>query len=78
MGNASPAIKKYFWDTDFQTLDLREHKQFILERILEMGDDAAVAWMREHFTREDILDALEHSRRISQKSRNYWNFILSK
>ncbi len=78
MGNISPAVKKYFWDIDFQTLDLHEHKQFILERILELGDDVAVKWMRENFTHGDMIDALERSRRISAKSRNYWNVILCK
>ena len=78
MLNAPSPVKKYFWDTDFNALDLREHKHFILERILELGGDAAVKWMRENFTRDDMLDALEKSRRISPKSRNYWNFILHK
>lgn len=71
-------VKKYFWDVDFNSLDLQQHKKFILERILELGDDAAVKWMFENFSKNDIQHVLEHSRQISQKSRNYWNLILQK
>lgn len=78
MGKGSPAAKKYFWNTDFDALDIDKHKQYVLERILEFGDDAAVEWMRENYAKEDIIEAFEHSTRISPKSRNYWNLVLHK
>ena len=69
-------LKKYFWDVDFDLLDLKKHKKFILERILELGNEKATRWMKDNFTKEDILNVLKNSRRISKKSAAFWNLIL--
>lgn len=71
-------LKKYFWDVDFEILDAKRHKTYILERILEMGDESAVLWMKKKFSKEDVLNVLKKSRKISKKSFNFWNFILNK
>lgn len=70
-------IKKYFWDVDFKSLNPKENKKYILERILEMGDDNAVNWMFKTYSKKDISDTLKNNRKISKKSSNFWNFILS-
>ncbi len=71
------SLKKYFWDTDFNALDAKKHKKYILERILDMGDDHSVEWMRRTFSKKDILGVLKNNRRISKKSLNFWNLILN-
>ncbi len=71
-------IKKYFWDVDFDSLDIKKYKQFVLERILEFGDENAIKWAMGNFSKDDFLETLKKSRRISKLSVNYWNLILSK
>ncbi len=66
------AIKKYFWDTDISKLDLAEHKTYIIERILDIGDDDAVRWLKQFYPKEDILAVALHSKRLSPKSKNFW------
>lgn len=70
-------IKKYFWDVDFKSLNLKENKKYILERILEMGDENAVNWMFKIYSKKDILETIKNNRKISLKSSNFWNFVLS-
>ena len=70
-------IKKYFWDTDFELLEPKKNKKYILERILEMGDGNAIDWMFKTYSRQDISDALKNNRKISKKSSNFWNFIIN-
>jgi len=70
--NKPEFLKKYFWDIDFARLDLRSYPKFVLERILEHGDEKAVAWMRKTFTRDEIADVLFHLRGLSPKSANFW------
>lgn len=69
-------LKKYFWDVDLRSINIKKHKSFILERILEMGDSEAVRWMRKNFSEQDILSVLKNSRRISKKSFNFWILVL--
>lgn len=48
-GTALPkGLAKYFWDCNFSELVMEEHHQFIIERILNFGDDAAVLWLLQH------------------------------
>ena len=40
-----PVFKKYFWDVEFEKINPEKRKVYILQRILEYGDEDAVAWM---------------------------------
>lgn len=75
MRNAPKFLKKYFWDVDFAELNVKTHPQYVLERILEYGDEKAVAWMKKNFTRDEVADILFHFRGLSPKSANYWVVI---
>ncbi len=65
-------LRKYFWDVNPTKLDSGVHKTYIIERILDMGDEPAVAWLRRTYSKEDILKVAEKSRRLSAKSKNFW------
>lgn len=71
-------IKKYFWDADFELLNPEENKKYILERILEMGDENAVNWAFKTYSKKDILETIKNNRKISKKSFNFWNFVLNR
>ena len=68
-------LKKYFWDVDFSKLDKKNYSQFIIERILEYGDERAIKWMRENFKLNQIKNVLQQSKNLSRKSANFWRFI---
>lgn len=70
-------LKKYFWDTDISKLSRTKHATYIIERILEFGDKNAVTWLRETFSERMIVSVLHHTRRISDRSRNFWKLIFS-
>jgi hypothetical protein len=54
-------LRKYFWDADFADLDAGAYPYFIIERILEYGDERAVKWMMENFKKSEIKRALMES-----------------
>lgn len=70
-------LNKYFWDVDFRKLDAGEYPYFIIERILEYGDEQAVKWMMANFENTKIKETLMRSRGISLKSANYWALIFN-
>lgn len=69
-------LEKYFWDVEFKELDMERSARFILKRILEYGDEKAIAWMRKNFSEKDVEDILINLR-ISPKSANFWAVIFS-
>lgn len=76
MGKLPGFLKKYFWDVDSRKIDLEKSRTYILKRILEYGDQKAVAWMWRNFERSEIRDAVSNCRGYSQKSANFWALIL--
>jgi len=69
-------LKKYFWDTDFEKMDFERSKVFILKRILDRGNDQALRWLLQHYTREDIKQLLLTTRDLSAKTANFWTEYL--
>ncbi|HDP37375.1 MAG TPA: hypothetical protein ENN27_05925 [Candidatus Atribacteria bacterium] len=70
-------LKKYFWDVDFSKLDKEKYTSFIIERILEEGDEKAARWMRGNFDLAQIKNVLYNSKNLSPKSANYWQLIFN-
>jgi len=69
-------IKKYFWDTDPKKIDPRRRSQYVIERILEHGDEKAVRWMFYHFSKTKIKQTLMKRRGLSLLSANHWSAVL--
>lgn len=65
-------LKKYFWDVDFDLLDSRKSKTFILKRVLDRGDTKALSWIRQNYTNREIKRLLLNTRDISPKTANFW------
>lgn len=71
-----PALKPYFWEVEFEALNPKQHAPYIIERILEYGDDRAVQWLFKNFKKGAIKSTLEKRRGFSERSANYWHIIL--
>ena len=69
-------LRPLFWDTDFERLRIPGRERYIIERVLEYGDVPEVRWMMRHFPREQIIQVLRQSRRLSRKSAHFWSLIL--
>ncbi|MBI3304733.1 hypothetical protein HYZ80_00170 [Candidatus Parcubacteria bacterium] len=69
-------LKSLFWDIDPVKLDVKRHRAFVIERVLEHGDEAAIAWLFKTFSRTAIASVTKASRRLSPKSRDFWSFKL--
>ncbi len=69
-------LRPFFWEIDLSKIDIEKNKQYIIERILELGDSEAVQWLFSNVSLRDIKKTLEKSRRISKKSKNFWSIFL--
>ncbi len=66
------SFKEYFWDVDFDKLDLKKSRTFILKRLLDRGDTKALNFLRKYYQREEIKDLLFSTKDISQKTATFW------
>ncbi len=70
-------FKKYFWDCNFDDLNLDQYAFFITERILNFGDMTSLQWLFNRIDKNLVINVLNKSRNINKKTRNYWSTILS-
>lgn len=70
-------LSKYFWDINFKKLDSKKYPYYIIERILEYGDEKAVKWMMDNFKKTQIKETLIKKRGVSRKSAVYWALIFN-
>lgn len=61
-----------FWDVDPKTIDPKKHARYIIERILDFGNDKEVRWMAHSYSPRMIRGVVHNSRVIHNKSKALW------
>lgn len=72
------SLKPFFWDTALAQINPIKNKRYIIERILDFGDEHAVRWLFSCFSAAEIKKVLDSSPRISAKSKDFWCIVLEK
>ena len=61
-----------FWDCDPREISLQSHRRFIIERVMEYGNDEAIKWLLRTYTHEELADVLRYSRALTAKTATCW------
>jgi hypothetical protein len=61
-------IHPYLWDTPIEGISITKHAKFIIERVLEYGNEEAIIWLNKTYTKNQVKEVLINSRRISPKT----------
>jgi hypothetical protein len=71
--SAIPArFRTLFWDTSLSKIHIKRNARYIIERVLEFGNMDAIEWLQKVYPLQTIIDVLNMSRIITEKSRNFW------
>ena len=68
-------LHSLFWDVNLDNFNPTAYPDYTIARVLEFGDDRAVAWMKETFSEAEIMRVLRTERRLSRKSANFWALV---
>lgn len=69
-------LRPLFWEVDWDRLCIRGHERYIIERVLEYGDDQAIRWLLCVFDLHAIADVVRRSRKISRNTATLWALVL--
>jgi hypothetical protein len=61
-----------FWEVNLDDFNPVAYPEYTIGRILELGDEDAVRWMKETFLEADIRRVIAIDRSLSRKSATYW------
>lgn len=64
-----------FWDVNLDNFNPGAYPDYTIGRILELGDENAVKWMKETFSEADIKRVIAADPKLSRKSANYWALV---
>ena len=65
-----------FWDVDPATIDLEKNARYVIERVLDYGNDEEVRWMWDMYPREQIREVVTHSRALQPQTRALWSELI--
>lgn len=77
-GDLPEELRPYFWDCDFRQLNWREHRSFVMGRILSVGSWDAVCWLRRQVGDTDLRAWIEEhrGRGLSPPQLRFWELVL--
>ena len=64
-------FRKYFWDTQFEKLDIRKNKRYIISRLYCYGDLKAIKWIKSVYSKDEIKEVAIKSRDLKPLVANY-------
>lgn len=68
-------LRPFFWEIDADDLDLEKYRDYVIGRILELGTEEAVAWMKTTFREGEIKQVIRRDHQLSPKSATYWALL---
>ena len=68
-------LRHLFWDVKLDGFNPKAFPDYSIARVLELGDENAVKWMKGTFPESEIRRVIATERRLSKKSANFWALV---
>lgn len=71
-GTLPLAFTKYFWDVDPTSIDFHAKRFYVIERLLEFGDQKALHWLHCTYGESAVKEVIKESKILSKKSAYFY------
>ena len=65
-----------FWDTNPDKIDTDKNAQYIIERVLDFGNDSEVKWLYHFYDTSLLKNVVAKSRSLMPRTKNLWTLLL--
>jgi hypothetical protein len=65
-----------FWDANSNNIDAEKNAQYIIERILDFGNDGEVKWLYHFYDKTLLKSVVAKSRSLMPETKNLWTLLL--
>ncbi|KKP66618.1 MAG: hypothetical protein UR66_C0010G0003 [Candidatus Moranbacteria bacterium GW2011_GWE1_35_17] len=65
-----------FWDINPTKIDTKKNSQYVIERILDLGNDKEVKWMLKTYNKSVLKKVVVNSRSIAPQTKSLWTLML--
>ena len=70
-------FKEYFWDVDFEELEIEKHTFLIIKRLLDRGNLSDIRWLIKTYGKENIKEVVLKTKDLARPTGNFWADLLS-
>ena len=67
-----------FWDTVPKNIDPKKNAQYIIERILDLGNDKEVKWLWNFYNKSLLKNVVAKSTCLRPRTKRLWTLLLQK
>ena len=65
-----------FWDTNPEKIDTEKNAEYIIERVLDFGNDEEVRWVKKHYDKSLINKVIQNPRRLASHTKALWKLLI--
>jgi hypothetical protein len=65
-----------FWDVNPDKIDTKKNAQYIIERVLDFGNDKEVGWLWNFYDKSLLRRVIEKSRCLMPETKKLWMLML--
>jgi len=65
-----------FWDTNLANIDLQKNARYVIERVMDFGNDEEVRWIWNLYDKSLMLDIAKNSRVLRPDTKELWTQLL--
>ena len=76
MQNTMEFRQSLFWDTNPKNIDAEKNAQYIIERVLDFGNDGEVKWLYHFYDKSLLRNVVTKSRSLMPETKNLWTLLL--
>mgnify|MGYP001570880439 FL=1 len=68
--------RELFWDVNPNKINAKKNAKYIIERILDFGNDKEVQWLWNFYEKELLKKVVEKSRSLMPQTKSLWMLML--
>jgi hypothetical protein len=72
-----PFSQYLFWDTPVEMIDIKQHKKYIIERVLVKGFLSDFYTLLKLYTQDEIAEAIRKSKVLDPKTVNFCSYYFN-
>lgn len=65
-----------FWDVNPAKIDPKKNAEYIIERVLELGNDKEVKWLWKTYNKAVLKKIVDKSRSLNFRTKSLWTLML--
>ena len=70
------SFRSFFWDVEFEKLEIEKSKHLIIKRVLDRGNLSDIRWLLKTYSTDEIKKVVMGTRDLARPTGNFWADIL--